>query len=64
MGNIFKLSASTAASDFCEWAQVEIDVYITYRKDQVKTLSSPWFSAACATAIAHRNHFFSFVPTE
>ena len=24
----------------------------------VKPHSSPWFSAACATAIAHRNHFF------
>ena len=25
--NIFKLIASTAASEFCEWLQVEIDVY-------------------------------------
>ena len=64
MGDIFKFSASIAASEFCEWAQDEIDVYITHRKDQVKPLSSPWFSAACATAIAHRNHFFPFVPTE
>ena len=24
----------------------------------VKPHSSPWFSAACAAAIAHRNHFF------
>ena len=23
-----------------------------------KRHSSPWFSAACAAAIAHRNHFF------
>ena len=27
-------------------------------------LSSPWFPAACAAAIAHRNLFFSFLPTE
>ena len=26
--DIFKLSASAAASEFCEWVQVGIDVYI------------------------------------
>ena len=56
----FKLSASTAASEFCEWVQVGIDVYIPHRKYQVKHHSSPWFSAACATVIVHRNHFFRF----
>ena len=56
--DIFKLSASTAASEFCEWVQVGIDVYIPHRKSQVKPHSSPWFSAACAAAIVHRNHFF------
>ena len=49
-GNIFKLGASTAASEFCEWVQVGIDVYISHRKYQVKPHSSPWFSAACAAA--------------
>ena len=48
--DIFKLSASAAASEFCEPVQVGIDVYIPH--------SSPWFSAACAAAIVHRNHFF------
>ena len=57
-GDIFKLSASAAASEFCEWVQVGIDVYIPHRKYQVKPYSSPWFSAACAAAIVHRNHFF------
>ena len=56
--DIFKLSASAAASEFCEWVQVGIDVYIPHRKYQVKPHSSPWFSAACTAAIAHRNHFF------
>ena len=56
--DIFKLGASTAASEFCEWVQVGIDVYISHRKYQVKPHSSPWFSAACAAAIVHRNHFF------
>ena len=56
--NIFKLGASTAASEFCEWVQVGIDVYIPHRKYQVKPHSSPWFSATCAAAIVHRNHFF------
>ena len=63
--NIFTLSASAAISEFCEWFQVGVDVYIPHHnKYQVKPHSSPWFSAACAAAIVHRNHFFSFVPTE
>ena len=56
--DIFKLSASAAASEFCKWVQVGIDVYIPHRRYQVKPHSSPWFSAACAAAIVHRNHFF------
>ena len=56
--DIFKLSASAVASEFCEWVQVGIDVYIPHRKYQVKPRSSPWFSAACAAAIVHKNHFF------
>ena len=55
--DIFKLSASAAASDFCEWVQVGIDVY-PHCKYQLKPHTSPWFSAACTAAIAHRNHFF------
>ena len=55
--DILKLSASAAASEFCEWVQVGIDVYIPHRKYQVKPHSSPWFSAACVAAIVHRNHF-------
>ena len=53
-----KLSATAAASEFCEWVQVGIDVYIPHRKYQVKPHSSPWFSAASVAAIVHRNHFF------
>ena len=30
--DIFKLRASAAASEFCEWIQVGIDVYIPHRK--------------------------------
>ena len=30
--DIFKLSASAAASEFCEWVQVGINAYITHRK--------------------------------
>ena len=55
--DIFKRSASAAASEFCEWVQVGIDLYIPHRKYQVKPHSSPWFSAACAAAIVQRNHF-------
>ena len=55
--DIFKLSASAAASEFFEWVQVRIDVYIPHRKCQVKPHSSPWFSAACSVVIVCRNHF-------
>ena len=56
--DIFKLGASAAASEFCEWVQVGIDVYIPHRKYQIKPHSSPWFLAAFTAAIVHRNHFF------
>ena len=56
--DIFKVSASATASEFCEWVQVGIDVYIPHRKYQVKPHLSPWFSAACAAAIVYRTHFF------
>ena len=56
--DIFKLTASATTSEFCEWVQVGIDVYIPHHKYQVKPHSSPWFSAACAAAIVQRNHFF------
>ena len=53
---IFKIGASASASEFCEWVQVGIDVYIPHRKYQVKLHSSPLFSAACAAVIVHGNH--------
>ena len=62
--DIFKLIASAPASEFCEWVQVGIDVYIPHRKYQVKHHSSPWFSAACAAAIVHRNYFFRLYQRE
>ena len=58
--DIFKLGASAAASEFCEWVQGGIDVYIPHRKWQVKPQLSLCFSDACAAAIVHRNHFFRF----
>ena len=39
--DIFKLGASATASEFCEWVQVGINVYIPHRKYQVKPHSSP-----------------------
>ena len=58
--DIFKFGASAAASEFFEWVQVGIDVYIPHRKYQIRPHSSPWFSAAFTVAIVHRNHFFRF----
>ena len=57
-GSIFKLGASAATSEFCEWVRVGIDVYIRRRKYQVMPHSSSWFSASCAAGIIHRNQFF------
>ena len=62
--DIFKLGASAAASEFCEWVQVGIDVYIPLRKYQLKPHSSPWFSAACAAAIVHGNYFIRLYQRE
>ena len=57
--DIFKLSASSADSEFCEWLQVQIDVYnITYGNYQVMSHSSPWFAASCAATIVHTYNFF------
>ena len=62
--DICKIGASAAASELCEWVQVGIDVYIPHRKYQVKPDSFPWFSAVCAAAIVHRNHFFRLYQRE
>ena len=56
--DIFKLIASATASEFCEWVQFGIDVYIPRRKYQVRPHSFPWFSAACAAVIVRKIHFF------
>ena len=55
--DVFKLGGS-AGTEFCEWVQVRIDVYIPHHKYQVKLHSSPSFSAARAAVIAHRNHVY------
>ena len=39
-------------------------IYIAHRKCQVKPHLSPWFSAPCAAAIVHRNHFFRLCQRE
>ena len=55
--DIFKLSASAAASEFCKWVQVGIDAYIPHQKHHVRPLIFR-FSAACAVAMVKRNHLF------
>ena len=49
---IFKLSASPAASEFSEWVQVGIGVYIPHCRYQVKHHSSPRFSGALGPILA------------
>ena len=57
MEKIFKFNASSAASEFFEWKEARIGIYILHRKYQVKPNSSPWFSEACTAAIFHRYQF-------
>ena len=57
-GRYILARASATASEFCEWIQAGINIYIPHRKYQVKPHSSSSFSAACAAAIVHRSHFF------
>ena len=56
--DIFKHRDYAAASEFYEWIQVGIEVYIPHRKYQVEPHSFPWFPAACAATIVYRNNFF------
>ena len=57
MYHTFKLCESVADNEFCEWAQVGIDVYIPHYKYQVKSVSPPWFSSDCAYTFARKNCF-------
>ena len=52
------LLSASAASEFCEWIQVGIDLCIPHCKYQVKPDSCPWLSAACAPSVIYGNHFF------
>ena len=56
--DICKRNADEFALELTSWISAGIDAFIPSRKFQVKPHSSPWFSPACAAAIAHRNHFF------
>ena len=56
--DLFNLSASAAIVKFASGFRLEYDVYIPHHKYRVKPHSCPWFSAACAAAILHRNHFY------
>ena len=60
--NIFKLGASAAANEFCEWVQVGIDIYISLIYF-LKPHLTPSFSAAFAAVIVHRNLSFPLYQT-
>jgi len=58
INDILAMPVDRCASEISEWIQVCIDAYVPHRTYQVRPHSSPWFSPACAAAIAHRNHHF------
>ena len=53
--NIFKLSAFTAASKFCEWVQVEM-MCMSFIVSIRSNLTHPY--GFQQLVLAHRNHFF------
>ena len=57
--NTFDRGVHYAATEFSEWVRLGMDVYVPHRKFQVRPHSSPWFTPACAAAIAHRNHYYN-----
>ena len=62
--DVFKLDGEKCAEEVASWIKAGIDGFIPYRKFQQKPHSSPWFSPACAAAIAHRNHFYKVFQRE
>ena len=58
LDNFFSLSADNCAAEVTKWIQSGIESFVPHQRFQVKLHSSPWFSAACAAAISHCNHFF------
>ena len=55
---VFDLQVKACSREIVSWLLAGIDASVPSRKYQVKPHSSPWFSPACTTAIAHRNHYF------
>ena len=62
--DVFKLDGEKCAEEVASWIKAGIDAFIPYRKFQQKPHSTPWFSPACAAAIAHRNHFYKVFQRE
>ena len=56
--HVLDLGADEAAEELAQWIRLGMDIYIPSRTFQIKAHSQPWYTPACAAAIAHRNHFF------
>ena len=56
--HFFKFRASKSTALISDWIRNGIDIFIPHKTFQQKPHSQPWFTAACAAAIAHRNHHF------
>ena len=54
LDQLMSLKAEQCAKELSSWIQAGIASFIPLRKFRLN--SSPWFSPACAAAIAHRNH--------
>ena len=52
------MKADECAAEITSWIHSGINAFIPSKRFQVKPHSSPWFTPACAAAIAHRNHYF------
>ena len=54
----FRFRASKLTSLVSDWIRNGIELFIPHKTYQQKHHSQPWFTATCAAAICHRNHFF------
>ena len=55
---IFRVGSSDVVLKLSEWVKCGINSFVPCHKYHLYPNSQPWFTPACATAIAHRNHFF------
>ena len=55
--SVLSLGPALAADELSHWMNLGMEIYIPSRTYQIRAHSQPWYTPACAAAIAHCNHF-------